>query len=782
MSEVRITHDFRLDRWHSKLRWADEKPVALAYCRVSTEDQADEGYSLDTQEVKTLEACDKRLGKGNYHLICIQVDESGPLPFDRGGMAKGTYREGLTLAVEIFRAGLAQYLVVYKMNRITRNLRIYLELDEDVLQPNDVEIFSATEPIGNRTAAARFFTQIIGASAESEHANIVSVSRDGLRSRIEKGYYTGQVPYGWRWDDTRPPRKDRFTRTRQKRDASAPRRNIEPDPETAPVVKTIFELYGSGKSKRQIAEAMHGTGAKTSKGTNRWTLDTVRKILVNPTHAGLVRVDGELVEGRHFDKRLIDPADYYAMQKRLESQAKIGPSVKRSTNHIFAEFTRCAICGRRMIVQARPKGTRYECWGNWGDVRHRAYSVLIERVENRVVECIRELAEDAAFLDAAAERAGALVNEEALRAEGEQTRLQRELSKAEASLVRWCERFNSISLDDDQREDSDALVYSIYRDKLTAGIVRLKERLSHLEESEEKRQSRAAQLEHAVGLLRQFPVLWAAMDLGEKRALAAHVIDELAFEPESASSFRWVSVRLKLILRDPVILRVPTRGRGGRESVGLDSLSRAELTAAYYYLRGYNDQQIAQDRDVCLRAVRCHKASLVRRTGAGDLAEALEMVAPLVEARQEELQLGRRRGRHFREHFTDDQLRVLQSLSEGASVKQMAVQLGKSNRAIHGALYRIYGKLGVHSAKEAVAEARRRRLVSGTGGLPDRPTEKQLVVLRQLCDGGSQARAAANLGLPLSSLKTRLRCMYNRFGVRSQAALLDLARERGWVE
>lgn len=721
MAEVRITRDFTLDKWIPKLRFADGKPVVVAYCRVSTEDQADEGYSLDTQQEKDREACDRKFGRGCYHIVYIVVDEHGPLPFDRGGMAKGTYREGLTLAVEIFRAGLAQYLCVYKMNRITRSLRIYLELDEDVLQPNNVEIFSATEPISNRTAAARFFTSIIGASAENEHANIIAVSRDGLRSRMEKGFYTGQVPYGWRWDGTRQRRKNRFARNRPKTDHDKPRRNIEPDPETSPVVKRIHALCAQGKTNKQIADELNCSGIRTARGTSRWTQGGVGRILRNPTHAGLVRLDDKLVEGRHFDKRIIDPADYYAACKRLAGQARLGPPLKRSTNHIFAEFTRCAICGRRMRVQARPRGPRYECWGNDGDVRHRAYSVRIAWVEKGVVESIAALASDTVMLDAASGRVAALIDAEHSQVEVELKRVTSELARCEDALLRWCERFNDTQ--PGSEGDDGGVVFQLYRDKLVSDITRIKGRIVELQGQDTDRLARSAQLEQALSLLGEFESIWNDMDLSEKRALAGHIIEELSFEPDGPSECPgWVKVNLRLILREPEVFRIPTRGRGGRASTGLDSLSATELTNAYYYMKGCSDADIAQERDVSIATVRGQKCSLIRRTGVATLEEALEMVAPLVEARSEELRLGQRSGRHYREHFTEAQVEALRLLAQRLSTRDIAEHTRRSVGTAYKYLCKLYRKLGVGSRAEAVAEARRRHIIDGPTPWSSAPT------------------------------------------------------------
>lgn len=268
-------------------------------------------------------------------------------------------------------------------------------------------------------------------------------------------------------------------------------------------------------------------------------------------------------------------------------------------------------------------------------------------------------------------------------------------------------------------------------------------------------------------------------DLKEKKTFASYVVESLTFEPDSG---RWVDVRLRLILGEEEVLRVPRRGRGGRGSTGLDTLSRAELTTAWYYIHGYSEMEMAKDRDVMVTSVRDHRGSLIRRTGATSLEEALAMVAPLVEARIDELLVGQRRGPRFADIFTNAQLNVLSLLSERLSTRQIAERMGRTQSTIGGHLARLYRKLGVGKAADAVREAQRRHLIGGPTPWSSCPTRRQLDVLKRLALGDSQPQTAVHLGISLSAVKERMKCMFGKFGVKTQAHLLALARERGWLQ
>lgn len=780
MSEIIIDRDYVLARYEHRLRFPDDKPVVIGYCRVSTDEQMDEGYSIENQQRRIREACERRFGRGKFHLIFIIEDATGKLPYDRGGMAKGTYREGLTLVTRIVEKGYAKFVAVYKLNRLIRKTRIWLELDEDYLRPNDVEIFSATEGISNKTAPQRFFTAIIAASAENERENIASVARDGLRARMEQFYYTGQVPFGWRWDDARAPRKERHRRTQEqkrKNDNNA-RRNIEQDPEAAPYVRKAYDWYKAGKELKWIAEEFEKAGVRTTRDFAKWTAWAIKEIITNPIHAGFVRLDGQLAKGRHFPLRIVEPAEYYAVSERLASQAKIGPRLRRSVNHIFGELTKCGICGRRMLVIPRPAGARYECGGNRGEVRHPGFSVLIERVEKRIVQSIQKLAERKDLLEIAAGKIADIVDSEHGHLERERERLQAEMARKQEDLVRWCERWNQSSGNGDAAdEDANAKVFNLYKDRLIRDISELESRLVGIEDQDRYRQARAVQLEQAMDILRCFPKVWDEMDLHEKRTFGSYVIEELSFEPDG----NWVDVHLKLILTDPEVHRVPVRGRGGRNATGLDALSRTELTLAYYCIQGCTDEEIAADRDVALPTVKYQKALLLKRCGTKDLAEALSLVSPIVEARKEELLIGRRCGLHYKEHFTPLQIEVLRHLAQGFRTREIGRRIGRTQKAVCGVLNHLYLKLDCHCARDAVAAAQRLHLIAGPNEWSYRPTEKQLAVLKELAAGANQPQAARNLGISLAAVKERMKCMFKKFGLHSLADLLVMANERGWL-
>ena len=775
--EITINNNYDFGYWERKLMFADGKPVCLGYCRVSTETQETEHFSLDNQKDRIREECVRRLGKGKFHLILILEDASGTLPYNRGGMKKGTYREGLQLVTEIIERGLVKYVVVYKMSRITRNLRVYLELQEEYLDKFGCEIISCTEPISNTTSGTRFLTHILGASAELERDNIASISRDGLYARMELRFFTGQTPFGWNFDRANPTQNRRRAKATREHDDTAEkiRSDICPNPITSPWVVKAYEFYKSGKGLRWIAAEFSRNKVETKRNRTKWDSTAIRQMLLNPIHAGFVILNEKLVEGMHKDKRLISPEDFFFVRDRLISQTRTGYNLRISPHHVFGQQMTCSICGMRMRVVPRSKGPRYECRGRSGSVRHPGFSVAVEGVEKRVLESIERLSQRKELVNLATEKSASLIDSILGNLEKDKIQYQSQLEEKKEELVRWCERFNK----EDSDDSKDEMVFRIYKERILKDISECESRLSEIADRKFERHNREIRLKQAVSMLARFSELWEnGLSLDEKKCFASYVIDSLTLEADG----NWVILRLQLILGEEETDRIPIRGQGGRNAVGLEALTPAELTLAYYYLEGYAEKEVAEARQVSIQNIRLQKMMLLKRTGAEGLDEALEIVAPIVELRKDELLIGRRIGPSHKDKFTPLQIRHLELLAAGLCNYEIAKTTGRTESAVRSVIVALYRKLNAHSASEAIKSARERHLISGTSEWSDRLTSKQMDVLTLLADGKSQPEIAKELGLTLGCIKERSKCMLQKFGFHSKPELLAHARLRGWLK
>jgi site-specific DNA recombinase len=161
----------------------------IGYCRVSTEYQR-ENTSLDKQEADIRDFC--RLH--NLELVNIVADaESGYGPANK--------RPAFVRAINYLQTGEAQALVVWKLDRYSRNVKEGLELFS-YFEKKGYDLISVRDQINTATPAGRAFFQMALVFAEWERNTIVERVKTGLAVKRARGEFAGgSAPYGWRIED-----------------------------------------------------------------------------------------------------------------------------------------------------------------------------------------------------------------------------------------------------------------------------------------------------------------------------------------------------------------------------------------------------------------------------------------------------------------------------------------------------------------------------------------------------------------------------------------------------
>lgn len=255
--------------------------VAL-YTRVSTEDQAKEGFSLDAQ-LERLRFYAKAQGwtvAGEY------VDE--------GHSGRTTKRpQYQRMMAEI---GAWDTLLVLKMDRIHRNSRNFMGMMDD-LRRRGKEFASVTESLDTSTAMGRFVMDIIQRIAQLESDQIGERTFVGMEQKAKQGGGSlgKPAPYGYRY---------------------GPGRTLEPVPGQAEVVASLFRDFAEGAGKQDLATALNARGVPGPAGT-AWGYKAVDRILGNPTYAGALGWDGQLQVGQH--AAIVAPELFAKVQARLQA-------------------------------------------------------------------------------------------------------------------------------------------------------------------------------------------------------------------------------------------------------------------------------------------------------------------------------------------------------------------------------------------------------------------------------------------------------------------------------
>ena len=162
------------------------------YIRVSTEDQAKEGYSLEVQR-EYLESFASREGYEVFKVYC-----------DDGIIAYSTRRPALQELLQDAKAKKFDLVLVHKIDRFIRNLKDLLNL-VDELSSCGVGFKSATEPFDTTTSAGKLMFQQLGSFAEFERNRIAERVFPGMLKGVQRGNWQGArySPYGYKYNKAR---------------------------------------------------------------------------------------------------------------------------------------------------------------------------------------------------------------------------------------------------------------------------------------------------------------------------------------------------------------------------------------------------------------------------------------------------------------------------------------------------------------------------------------------------------------------------------------------------
>ena len=231
-----------------------EKIVAL-YVRVSTGYQVDKD-SLPFQKKELKAYCEHVLHIDKKR---IEIFE------DAGKSGKNTKRPAFERMMNKIKAGQVSHVIVYKIDRISRNL-VDFSLMYDDFKYNNVTFISLNEQFDTSSAIGEAILKIILVFAELERKLTSERVKDVMIGRAKNVQWNGaRVPYGWDWDE-----KNKCP--------------VHSDKE-APYVRTMYQMYLDGGSTITIRNYNNSHNIPTKRG-GEWTSKTVADLLRNPMNRG----------------------------------------------------------------------------------------------------------------------------------------------------------------------------------------------------------------------------------------------------------------------------------------------------------------------------------------------------------------------------------------------------------------------------------------------------------------------------------------------------------------
>lgn len=215
---------------------------AVGYVRVSTEEQASQGVSLEAQTEKV---------KAYASLYDIELVE---IITDAGVSAKTIDRPGLNKALAMLEAGEAEALVIVKLDRLTRSVRDLDYLLEKYFA-DKFSLMSVSEQVDTRTASGRLVLNVLMSVAQWERETIGERTSQALQHKKAQGEHIGGVGFGYK--------------VTGKKLAQSKEHEI---------VTAIVEMRGQGMTLTVIADKLNAEGVKTARG-GKWYPKTVSNII-----------------------------------------------------------------------------------------------------------------------------------------------------------------------------------------------------------------------------------------------------------------------------------------------------------------------------------------------------------------------------------------------------------------------------------------------------------------------------------------------------------------------
>ena len=324
------------------------KKKAALYVRVSTRYQVDKD-SLPFQRKKLKEYC-KLMGIDDF-----QIFE------DDGYSAKNTDRPRFQEMMNRVRMGEFSHIIVWKVDRISRNLLDFAAMYEE-LKDHRVTFISMNEQFDTSTAIGEAMLKIILIFAELER-NMTSERVTGIMlDRAENGLWNGaRMPIGFRWnDETKYP---------------------EPDPEEVKIVQFIFDEYERTRSALQVTRYLNNNHVKSKRG-GMWSSKLVHDIIRNPFYIGTYRYnlresgrgalkpENEWIIKEDNHPAIISKEQFDRCNKIMDENgtSRDVSEIRETVHiHIFAGKLICSLCGSGMVAtkdRIRENGFRpsnYRC-------------------------------------------------------------------------------------------------------------------------------------------------------------------------------------------------------------------------------------------------------------------------------------------------------------------------------------------------------------------------------------------------------------------------------------
>ena len=294
------------------------KNLCGLYLRVSTEDQAREGFSLPEQKERLETFCKFK----GYEIVDYYEDA--------GISAKtGNYRPEFERLKKDIKSKRINTIIALKLDRITRSIFDWEKL-MTFLDENDAYIDCANDEVNTTNANGKMVSRLLMSVSQNEIERTSERTKIGLAGAIKQGHLPSQAPLGYKHEN----------------------KKLVIDYSTKDVVVRIFELYYNGNSYQTISNILN---EEQVLGKTNWRDSTITAILENEVYKGDF-VHGKRTKHPTYYENVVEPLVSKEMWEDCQAQKKKNSrAYQRTLTYLFLQKIRCPRCNNLMGGKATKK-------------------------------------------------------------------------------------------------------------------------------------------------------------------------------------------------------------------------------------------------------------------------------------------------------------------------------------------------------------------------------------------------------------------------------------------
>jgi len=292
------------------------KKRVFVYIRVSTTEQAEEGYSLGEQESRLIKYCEAM----GWEVVKVYSDP--------GFSGSSIERPAIKAMLQAVEKGECDIVLVDKLDRLSRSQFDTLYLIQKVFTANDVAFVSRAEAFDTSTPFGRAMVGILAVFAELERERIKERMAEGKEGRIKEGKFKGgnSVSYGY--------------------DYNIDTGLLEINEYESMVLQEIFDMILQRIPFNSIARILNEKGYK-SKTKSEWSGTVIKQIAENQTYIGKQKHKGEWLDAINdkliSDEKFAKIQDILAERDRTNERFKAG----KKYNSPLGGMIWCANCNSK---------------------------------------------------------------------------------------------------------------------------------------------------------------------------------------------------------------------------------------------------------------------------------------------------------------------------------------------------------------------------------------------------------------------------------------------------